>query len=67
MVVSLEGPPGDHIVLQQTIHISRATLSIQMLWNIADRNVMNKEVIPYSTCQRGMFILYLNVNNIAPC
>ena len=67
MVVSLDGPPGDHTVLQQTIHISRAKLSIQMLWHIADRNVMNKEVFPYPTCQRGMLILYLNVYNIVPC
>lgn len=43
-------------------------LSSQMLLNVPDINAMNKtDVFPYSTCQKGMFILhtvdylYLNV------
>jgi hypothetical protein len=34
-------------------------LNRQTLWNIADRNVMNRaDMIHYSTCQKVMFVLH---------
>lgn len=38
--------------------VTRAMFSIQTLGNTVDRNVMSRaDMIPYSTCQRVMFVL----------
>lgn len=61
-------PQWNTVLCSFVLSLYRATFNRQMLWNVADRNVMNKSCVsPHSTCQSCLFYVRYLYLNAGPC